>query len=261
MGDRKNPNDKPVADAQRAHWQATYTQHPQMYGMEPSEPARHTAEVCRAAGAGTVLELGAGHGRGAQFFARKGFTVHATDFSATAPEQLTAAARKCGLADRITTTVHDVRDPLPAPDTSVDAVFARMLLCVALSTKEIRATMDEIARVLRPGGLLVHTVRHTGDAHYGKGIDHGDGIYEHGGFAVHFFDEALLKSFAQGWKMHRVDAFEEGELPRRLWRITQANRWPRRWFGSHLSARAGRRSSAACCAVRGRGRSAHSPRR
>jgi hypothetical protein len=25
MGDRKNPNDKPVADAQRAHWQATYT--------------------------------------------------------------------------------------------------------------------------------------------------------------------------------------------------------------------------------------------
>jgi SAM-dependent methyltransferase len=187
--------------------------------------------------------------------------VHATDFSATAPEQLTAAARKCGLADRITTTVHDVRDPLPAPDTSVDAVFARMLLCVTLSTKEIRATMDEIARLLRPGGLLVHTVRHTGDAHYGKGIDHGDGIYEHGGFAVHFFDEAPLKSFAQGWKMHRVDAFEEGEPPRRLWRITQANRWPRRWFGSHLSARAGRRSSAACCAVRGRGRSAHSPRR
>ena len=224
MGDRKNPNDKPVADAQRAHWQATYTQHPQMYGMEPSEPARHTAEVCRAADAGTVLELGAGHGRGAQFFARKGFTVHATDFSATAPEQLTAAARESGLADRITTTVHDVRDPLSAPDASVDAVFARMLLCVALSTKEIRATMDEAARVLRPDGLLVHTVRHTGDAHYGKGIDHGDGIYEHGGFAVHFFDEALLKSFAQGWKMHRVDAFEEDELPRRLWRITQANR-------------------------------------
>ncbi|MCX4588359.1 class I SAM-dependent methyltransferase [Streptomyces sp. NBC_01549] len=224
MGNQKNPDDKPVADAQRAHWQATYTQHPQMYGMEPSEPARHAAEVFRAAGAGTVLELGAGHGRDALFFARKGFTVHATDFSATALEQLTAVARESGLADRITTTVHDVRDPLPLPDASVDAVFAHMLLCMALSTKEIRAAMDEIARVLRPGGLLVYTVRHTGDAHYGQGVDHGDRIYEHGGFAVHFFDEALLKSLAQGWKMHRVDAFEEGELPRRLWRITQAKR-------------------------------------
>ncbi|MCX4407045.1 MULTISPECIES: class I SAM-dependent methyltransferase [unclassified Streptomyces] len=72
--------------------------------------------------------------------------MHATDFSATAPEQLTAAARESGLADRITTTVHDVSDPLPVPDASVDAVFAHMLLYMALSTKEIRATMDEIAR-------------------------------------------------------------------------------------------------------------------
>jgi cyclopropane fatty-acyl-phospholipid synthase-like methyltransferase len=80
MGDQKNPNDKRVADAQRAHWQATYTQHPQMYGTEPSEPARHAAEAFRAAGASTVVELGAGHGRDALFFARKGFSVHATDF-------------------------------------------------------------------------------------------------------------------------------------------------------------------------------------
>ncbi|MFB7443117.1 SAM-dependent methyltransferase, partial [Streptomyces mirabilis] len=118
MGDQKNPNDKRVADAQRAHWQAAYTQHPQMYGTEPSEPARHAAEVVRTAGASTVLELGAGHGREALCFARKGFTVHATDFSATALEQLTAAARGSGLADRITTTVHDVRDPLPVPDST-----------------------------------------------------------------------------------------------------------------------------------------------
>ncbi|QDN82428.1 methyltransferase domain-containing protein [Streptomyces sp. S1A1-7] len=118
MGDQKNPNDKRVADAQRAHWQAAYTQRPQMYGTEPSEPARHAAEVFRTAGASTVLELGAGHGREALFLARKGFTVHATDFSATALEQLTAVARGSGLADRITTTVHDVRDPLPVPDST-----------------------------------------------------------------------------------------------------------------------------------------------
>jgi hypothetical protein len=38
-----------------------------------------------------------------------------------------------------------------------------MLLRMALSTQEIQAVMDSIARV-RPSGLLVYTVLHTGDA-------------------------------------------------------------------------------------------------
>ncbi|MCI3271807.1 class I SAM-dependent methyltransferase [Streptomyces cylindrosporus] len=222
MRDQEQPDEGSVADAQRAHWQSTYTEHPRMYGTDPSEPARYAAGAFRAAGARTVLELGAGHGRDALFFAREGFAVHATDFSATALDQLTAAAKESGLGERVTTTVHDVREPLPLPDGSVDAVFAHMLLCMALSTREIRAAVDEIGRVLRPGGLLVYTVRHTGDAHFGAGISHGDNIYEHGGFAVHFFDADLIHALAKGWHMHGVHAFEEGELPRRLWRITQA---------------------------------------
>lgn len=219
---QQDEDDTGVADVQRAHWQATYAEHPRMYGTEPSEAARHAAADFRAVGARTVLELGAGHGRDALFLARQGFTVHATDFSATALGQLTAAARESGLADRVATTVHDVRDPLPLPDASVDAVFAHMLLCMALSTREIRAVVDEAARVLRPGGLLAYTVRHAGDAHYGAGIPHGDNIYEHGGFAVHFFDADLIHDLARGWHMHGVHTFEEGELPRRLWRVTQA---------------------------------------
>ncbi|MBC9712469.1 class I SAM-dependent methyltransferase [Streptomyces sp. TRM66268-LWL] len=192
-----------------------------MYGEEPSAPALHAAAVFRAAKARTVLELGAGHGRDALYFARAGFTVHATDFSATGLAQLRDAAAAQGVAERVTCTVHDVRTPLPLPDASVDAVFAHMLLCMALSTKEIEAAVAEIRRVLRPGGTLVYTVRHTGDAHYGAGIDHGDDIHEHGGFAVHFFPRALVDSLAAGWSLDEVHAFEEGELPRRLWRVTQ----------------------------------------
>lgn len=62
-----------------------------------------------------------------------------------------------------------------------------MLLCMALSTEEIHAQVTEVRRVLRPGGVFVYTVRHTGDAHYGADTGHGDDIWEHGGFAVHFF--------------------------------------------------------------------------
>ncbi|MEU2086321.1 class I SAM-dependent methyltransferase [Streptomyces albus] len=214
-------DEQELAEAQRRHWQDTYTAHPAMYGEQPSAPAVHAASVFREAGARTVLELGTGHGRDALYFAREDFNVQATDFSATGLEQLREAARMQGVDARITTAVHDVRDPLPWPDASVDAVFAHMLLCMALSTEEIRAAVGEIRRVLRPGGTLVYTVRHTGDAHYGTGIAHGDDIYEHGGYAVHFFDRALVDALAEGWTVSDVHAFEEGELPRRLWRITQ----------------------------------------
>ncbi|MEU9398050.1 class I SAM-dependent methyltransferase [Streptomyces sp. NPDC048324] len=212
---------KDLAEAQKSHWQHTYAAHPGMYGEQPSAPAVQAADLFRRAGARDVLELGAGHGRDALFFARDGFTVQATDFSATGLDQLREAARAQGVAERVTAAVHDVREPLRLPDASVDAVFAHMLLCMALSTKEIHAAVAEVRRVLRPGGAFVYTVRHTGDAHYGVGVAHGDDIFEHGGFAVHFFSRALVGALAEGWCLEEVHPFEEGELPRRLWRVTQ----------------------------------------
>lgn len=179
--------DDSLAEAQREHWQRTYGANPGMYGEQPSEPARYAALLFREAGATDVLELGAGHGRDALFLARSGFAVRATDFSPTGLTQLRESAEAQGLGSRVGTLVHDCREPLPLPDASVDAVFAHMLLCMALSTGEIESLVGEIRRVLRPGGTFVYTVRHTGDAHYGAGVPHGDDIYEHGGFAVHFF--------------------------------------------------------------------------
>lgn len=218
---QQQPEVQGLAETQRQHWQNTYTAHPGMYGEGPSAPAVHAASVFRAAGAREVLELGAGHGRDALHFAHEGFTVRAADFSATGLQQLREAARAQHVDERVTTVRHDVREPLPLPDASVDAVFAHMLLCMALSTAEIHALAGEIRRVLRPGGVLLYTVRHTGDAHYGSGIAHGDDIYEHGGFAVHFFSRKLVDTLADGWDLTEVYAFEEGDLPRRLWRVTQ----------------------------------------
>jgi len=42
-----------------------------------------------------------------------------------------------------------------------------------------------------------------------------------GGFIVHFFDRALVDQLAAGFEVLEIADFEEGDLPRRLWRITE----------------------------------------
>jgi SAM-dependent methyltransferase len=210
-----------LAAAQQTHWQQTYAAHPGLYGDQPSEAAKYALEVFGSRGATTVLELGGGHGRDALLFARNGLTTRVVDFSATALRQLSDTAEAQGLRDRIAVIEHDVRAPLPMGIASVDAVFAHMLLCMALSTNTIRAIVSDVRRVLRPGGVFVYTVRHTGDAHYHAGISHGDDIYEHGGFAVHYFSRQLVDELAVGWNLIDVREFSEGELPRRLFCVTQ----------------------------------------
>ncbi|MGW7453384.1 hypothetical protein [Streptomyces sp. NPDC054787] len=37
---------------------------------------------------------------------------------------------------------------------------------------------------------------------------HGDDIYEHGGFGVHFFPRTLVAAVAQGWYLTEVHAFD-----------------------------------------------------
>lgn len=94
---------------------------------------------------------------------------------------------------------------------------------MALTTDEIERLMGEVRRVLRPDGLFVYTVRSTADAHYRAGIARGDEMYEHGGFIVHFFSREMVERLATGWTLLDVTACEEGELPRRLLRVTM--RW------------------------------------
>jgi len=208
------------ADEQREHWSATFAAHPEMYGDEPSDAAVAAADMFAAAGAATVLELGAGQGRDTLYLAHRGFHVDALDYAPEGLEEIEAGARAAGLADRVTVQMHDVRQRLPFADGGVDASYSHMLLCMALTTPEIDRLVVELHRVVRPRGLVVYTVRTTDDAQYGAGIAHGDDMYEHGGFVVHFFDRALIDRLADGFTLVDVTEFSEGELPRRLARVT-----------------------------------------
>jgi SAM-dependent methyltransferase len=209
-----------ILDAQQEHWQKTFSRCPEMFGGDPSEPARITLEWLKREGKTRLLELGSGQGRDALFFARNGLWVQALDYTATAAEAINDKARKLGLSESVTAIQHDIRRPLPLADESFDACYSHMLYCMALTTSELEFLSREVWRVLREGGLHIYTVRHTNDPDYGTGIPRGDNLYESGGFIVHYFSREKVAHLASGYELLAIDEFEEGKLPRKLFRVT-----------------------------------------
>lgn len=218
----KNRN---LLDAQQLQWNKTYSEEPDFFGEGPSYPARKALEIFKKEGKSKVLELGAGQGRDALFFAKNQLEVYALDYSQKAVESISQKAKRLGLSQNVTAICHDLRKPLPFESESFDACYCHMLYCMALCTGELEGLFQEVKRILRPNGLNIYTVRHTGDAHFRQGISRGDDMYEKGGFIVHFFSTEKVKNLAKGYEIISIEKFEEGDLPRKLFFVTMRKRW------------------------------------
>ncbi len=99
---------------------------------------------------GSVLDLGAGTGAMFPYLARsEGIeSLHAIEPD---PHMRTRAEGRATDLDLDVTIRPAGAEDLPFEDDSMDAVVASMVMC---TIPDLGATMDEVARVLRPGGEL-----------------------------------------------------------------------------------------------------------
>jgi SAM-dependent methyltransferase len=97
---------------------------------------------------GTVLEIGAGDG------ANFGMLAESVDWIGLEPDPRTAEALRTNAAryGRRREPLVASAESIPLPDESVDGVLSTLVLC---SVDDQRQTLEEIARVLRPGGAFV----------------------------------------------------------------------------------------------------------
>lgn len=101
-----------------------------------------------------VLDAGCGWGRNLPFFLRRGFDVRAVDAdpdAIRAVRQLAASLHPALPEDRMHC---GPLDALPWEDCSVDAVICSAVLHFARDEREFAAMLEEMWRVLAPGGLF-----------------------------------------------------------------------------------------------------------
>jgi len=99
-----------------------------------------------------ILDAGCGSGPLTAALRDRGATVTGFDISA---EMVTLAKRRLG--DDVALHVGDLRDPLPFEDGAFDDVAASLVLHYL---EDWGPTLNELRRVLRPGGRLIASVDH-----------------------------------------------------------------------------------------------------
>ena len=192
-------------------WNRTYKSDNRFFGEEPSNFAILCFNDMKINNVKKILEIGSGHGKDAVFFASKGLSVDALDYSITAIEILGEMAQEKKL--KIKPRVYDVNKPFPFPDAHFDAVYSHMLLNMRFSLEEIHFILSEVNRVLRPNGLNFFSVRNHNDKFYGKGVEVEKGIYDIDGFEVRFFTKEEIINLMSDENFHVLWIKEESEEP------------------------------------------------
>lgn len=163
-------NHRDIINGQKHHWENTFVENPDMFGTLPSFPALETIKLIAHQDRKNILELGAGQGRDTLFFAQKGYDVTAVDYYETGLNSIVKKAEKLNICNKLATAKHDIRNKLPFPDDYFDVCFSHMLFCMALYGNEQASLINEVRRVLKPGGFCIYSARNTHDPHFGKGV-------------------------------------------------------------------------------------------
>jgi len=99
-----------------------------------------------------VLDVGCGNGFSTAVFARQAEHVVGIDFSEAMIER---AQREYGDITNITFEVRDILSPLPFPEKSFGVAIAQRCLINLVSWENQQVAIENIARVIRPGGHFV----------------------------------------------------------------------------------------------------------
>lgn len=189
---------------QKDHWNALhakgvlshFSQNPSAFAVEVSEILSPNSKI---------LELGCGIGNDSSFFASEGHRVLATDFSDVAINKNKELYEEKNLE----LEVLDIEKPTPFKNRTFDVIYARLSLHY-FSDETTKKIIEELARILKPNGLLCFICKSTKDPLYGKGEKIEEDMYQLNGHVRHFFSEEYVKDLLSGnFTIEKIESGEE----------------------------------------------------
>lgn len=190
-------------------------------GIPASDPwlARFTKDL-EARSDLPMLDLGCGTGADTLWLHERGYDVLSVDYSSEALRSVDE-----NLPGSRTTWV-DMRRPLPFEDETYGVIVSSMALHYFDEATTL-AIMDEVRRILMPGGILLVRVSSVNDVNYGAGSGREvePRYYDHGGYAQRYLTEGDVRHFFG--RIGTLDFFEEAmtrpeayySRPKMMWTI------------------------------------------
>jgi len=131
-------------------WDAVFRK-PEMRWQEPDWHVVGIVPTLHERGAQRVLDLGCGAGRHVILLAREGFDAVGQDISSVALRLCRIGLRKAGVQAEL---VRRDMEQIPFPSASFDAVIS-VAAVYHNKVEGIKASIGEVRRVLKPGGLFL----------------------------------------------------------------------------------------------------------
>ncbi len=138
---------------------------PSSHRSQPSHAVKLSLSSLRLR-QGSAVDLGCGNGRNAKFLAKLGFEVSALDFSERALDLTQHLIANENTRLDITPILHDIRDGLPFRDSETDLVLDAYCLCHFIDEIGYKKALDEVSRILRPGGIYLKIHLDSSDDYY-----------------------------------------------------------------------------------------------
>lgn len=208
--EKNDPQSKETmrADATREAWE-------RHYGRQKSRqhyPDENLVRLLSQLDSGPALDLGCGSGRHLKLLHETGFApLYGCDTSETSLE---ISGEICPSAKlfRIQPEAENNGFHIPLPDRHSQVVVCWGVLHYN-SDPLVAAMLNEVCRVLRPGGVLIGTLRSVGDSHFRENPDMD-------GAAIRFFDEGdareLLGRYFDSVELGYAERSPVGALDQRV---------------------------------------------
>lgn len=164
----------------------------------------------------TIIDLGCGYGGDTLYLTERGYRVLACDFSEVALRRI---AKHIPQAE---TKQVDMTAGLPFADESTGAVVADLSLHY-FAWEDTVNIVNDIARILKPKGVLLARFNSVGDVHFGAGlgVELEPNYYEHDERRKRFFDEEDLRRLFVDWSIETVieTDLHRYNKPKRCWEL------------------------------------------